>query len=116
VASVPLTLVNVAARVAMLPVLALTLDAHPPLGAVAMGSFALLYSQLILPTPAGAGAVELGFLGGAAGELGANDALLLLAWRFYTTGVGVLLGVLLFLHRYGRRAFATLADAPDPEA
>jgi uncharacterized membrane protein YbhN (UPF0104 family) len=101
VASVPLSFVNVAARVAILPVLTLTLPSPPPLGPAALGSFALLYSQLILPTPSGAGAVELGFLGGAAGDLGAGRGWLLLAWRGYSNGVGVLLGAGLALQLYG---------------
>src|SRR5687768_2699415 len=77
VASIPLSLINLTTRVAILPVLALTLPSPPPLGPMALGSFALLYSQLVLPTPAGAVAVELGFLGGAAGDLGSNEAWLL---------------------------------------
>ena len=68
---------------------------------MALGSFALLYSQLVLPTPSGAGAVELGFLGGAAGDLGQNEGWLLLAWRFYTNGLGLFLGVWLALSIYG---------------
>ena len=100
-ASVPLSLINLVTRVAILPVLALTL-AHPPaLGPMMLGSFALLYSQLVLPTPSGAGAVELGFLGGAAGDLGNDQAWLLLAWRFYTNGIGVILGVWLAVQIYG---------------
>ena len=63
----------------------------PAMGPLALGSFALLYSQLVLPTPSGAGAVELGFLGGAAGDLGSGEGWLLLAWRFYTNGIGVVL-------------------------
>ena len=66
VVSLPLSFLNVATRTAILPVLALTLPSPPELGPMFLGSFALLYSQLILPTPSGAGAVELGFLGGAA--------------------------------------------------
>ena len=99
--NVPLTVVNTAARVAILPVLALTLDQPPPLAATVVGSFALLYSQALLPTPAGAGAVELTFLGGAAGNLGAAEASLLLAWRGYTTLAGVVLGIGLAVWRYG---------------
>ena len=72
VASLPLSFLNLATRVAILPVLAATLPQPPELGPMVLGSFALLYSQLILPTPSGAGAVELGFLGGAAGDLGAR--------------------------------------------
>ena len=109
VASMPLSLVNLATRVAILPVLALTLTSPPPLGPTMLGSFALLYSQLILPTPSGAGPVDLGFLGGAAGDLGAGQGWLLLAWRFYTSGIGVLLGVVLAGGVYGWPALRKLA-------
>jgi uncharacterized membrane protein YbhN (UPF0104 family) len=107
-ASIPLSLVNLVTRVAILPVLALTLSDPPALGPMMLGSFALLYSQLVLPTPSGAGAVELGFLGGAAGDLGDNQGWLLLAWRFYTNGLGVLLGVWLAAKIYGWPALRKL--------
>jgi uncharacterized membrane protein YbhN (UPF0104 family) len=71
--SLPLSFLNLATRVAILPVLASTLPSPPELGPMVLGSFALLYSQMLLPTPSGAGAVELGFLGGAAGDLGARS-------------------------------------------
>ena len=103
-ATAPLTVINLAARVAILPVLASTLPDPPPLGLMLVGSFGLLYSQLVLPTPSGAGAVELGFLGGAAGNLGSREGALLLAWRFYTTGVGLVIGVLLAAKQFGWRA------------
>lgn len=109
VVSLPLSFLNLATRVAILPVLALTLPAPPAIGPMLVGSFALLYSQLLLPTPSGAGAVELGFLGGAAGDLGARAGWLLLAWRFWTNGVGVLLGVALAAHAYGWPALRRLA-------
>lgn len=102
-AGVPTSLINVGARTLMLPVLALSLPSHPPLGVLLVGSFILLYSQLVLPTPAGVGAVDFGFLGGIAGNLGPGDAGLLLAWRFYTVGGGALLGVALALHTFGVR-------------
>jgi uncharacterized membrane protein YbhN (UPF0104 family) len=101
VASVPLSAFAMAARIAILPVLALTLPSPPAPGAVIFGSFALLYSQMVLPTPSGAGVVELGFLGGAAGELGAEEGWVLIAWRFYTNGIGVLLGTWLAASIYG---------------
>jgi len=101
VASIPLSAIAIATRIAILPVLALTLPSPPPLGPVIFGSFALLYSQMVLPTPSGAGVVELGFLGGAAGELGEGQGWILLAWRFYTNGLGLLLGVWLALSIYG---------------
>jgi uncharacterized membrane protein YbhN (UPF0104 family) len=111
VASLPLSFLNLATRVAILPVLALALPSPPPLGPLTLGSFALLYSQLVLPTPSGAGAVELGFLGGAAGDLGtgANEGWLLLAWRFYTNGIGVILGIVLAVRIYGWPALRQLA-------
>ncbi len=109
VASMPLSFLNLASRVAVLPVLALTLPNPPEIGPMLVGSFALLYSQLILPTPSGAGAVDLGFLGGAVGDLGSGAGWLLLAWRFYTNGVGVLLGVGLAVHTYGWPALRRLA-------
>ncbi len=100
-ATVPFSFVNLLTRVAILPVLVLALPHPPPLGPVAVGSFALLYSQLILPTPAGAGPVELGFLSGAAGNLGGEEGPLLLAWRFYTSGIGVALGIGLAVRAFG---------------
>jgi uncharacterized membrane protein YbhN (UPF0104 family) len=109
VASLPLSFLNLATRVAILPVLASTLPDPPELGPMVLGSFALLYSQMLLPTPSGAGAVELGFLGGAAGDLGGRSGWLLLAWRFYTNGVGILLGVGLAAHAYGWPALRRLA-------
>jgi uncharacterized membrane protein YbhN (UPF0104 family) len=109
VASLPLSFLNLATRVAILPVLASTLPTPPELGPMVLGSFALLYSQMLLPTPSGAGAVELGFLGGAAGDLGARSGWLLLAWRFYTNGVGIILGIGLAAHAYGWPALRRLA-------
>jgi uncharacterized membrane protein YbhN (UPF0104 family) len=109
VASLPLSLVNLMTRVAILPVLALTLPDPPAMGPMLVGSFALLYSQLLLPTPSGAGAVELGFLGGAVGDLGEHQGWLLLAWRWYTNGVGVVLGIWLAAKIYGWPALRKLA-------
>ena len=66
-------------------------------------SYALIFSQLLLPTPSGGGVIEIGFLGGAVGDLGDNDRELLVFWRFYATVVLVVLGVLLGVWRYGRK-------------
>lgn len=98
-----LSLFNVAARTLILPLLALTLPDHPPFGVMMVGSFVLLYSQLLLPTPSGAGAVDLGFLGGMAGDLGPGGPGLLVAWRIYTVGAGAALGVLLAVNTLGVR-------------
>jgi uncharacterized membrane protein YbhN (UPF0104 family) len=91
-----LTAISMVARTAILPVL---VAGHSGLatGAVIVGSFALLYGQLALPTPAGAGGVELGFVGGFAGALSTGElATLLIVWRIYTLILGAALGALLF--------------------
>ena len=99
-----LTAVSMVLRVAILPVL---VAGQPGLatGAVVLGSFTLLFGQLALPTPAGAGAVELGFVGGFAGTLSAATlATLLIAWRVYTLILPAALGALLFAREaLGRR-------------
>jgi hypothetical protein len=61
-AAVPLSFINVATRTAILPVLASTLTTPPDLGVTLLGSFALIYGQLLLPTPSGVGVIELAML------------------------------------------------------
>jgi uncharacterized membrane protein YbhN (UPF0104 family) len=106
VASVPLTLAALAARVAILPVLAIALASPPSsaLGPLSFASFTLVYGQLLLPTPSGAGVVELGFLGGMVGSLRGHYASILLTWRLYTTIVPVVFGLALGIRQYGRPA------------
>lgn len=119
-ASIPLTLASIAARLAMLPVLAQTLADPPPTGVLVLGSFALVYGQLFFPTPGGAGAVELLASAGTAGELGGSGGAVFLAWRAMTTGIPVILGFGLALHRYGGAAVRNVLrgdrapDLPQP--
>jgi uncharacterized membrane protein YbhN (UPF0104 family) len=119
-AVVPLTLVSITARLAMLPVLAQTLPAPPPTGVLVLGSFALVYGQLFFPTPGGAGAVELLASAGTAGELGGSAGPVFLAWRVITTGVPVVLGFGLAVWCYGGAAVRNAlrgevpADAVEP--
>lgn len=108
--AIPLTAIHILARVAVLPVIFATLPDPPALGTMVVGSFALLYGQNFVPTPSGAGAVELGFLNGAAGYAGPDAAQLLWMWRFYTTllpiGIGLVFGIPMYypvLHRAVRR-------------
>lgn len=108
VASVPLTLASLAARVAILPVLSLTLASPPPIGPVIFASLILTYGQMALPTPSGAGLVEIGFMGGAAGDMGTRYGSILLVWRFYTTILLVALGILLGLRQYGADAVTAI--------
>lgn len=98
------TFVSVAARVSMLPVLAMTLPDPPDLGPLFFVSYGLIFSQLLLPTPSGGGVIEIGFLGGAVGDLGDNERELLVLWRFYATFLLIAIGVLLGVWRYGRVA------------
>lgn len=108
-ASVPLTFLGLAARVAILPVLALTLPFPPPMGPLTFGSFALLYAQIFVPTPSGAGVIDIGFVGGAVGDLGEHHRQLLLIWRMYTTAAVVAMGVIVALRVYGAAALSALA-------
>ena len=91
-----LTAISMALRIAILPVLVAGQPGFAT-GAVLLGSFTLLFGQLVLPTPAGAGAIELGFVGGFAGTMStAALATLLVAWRVYTLILPAGLGALLF--------------------
>jgi hypothetical protein len=51
----------------------------------------------------------------AAGDLGEHEGWLLLAWRFYTNGVGVLLGVWLAARIYGWPALRHLVKRSTAE-
>jgi uncharacterized membrane protein YbhN (UPF0104 family) len=111
--AVPLTLLSIASRLAILPILAQTLPDPPPPGVLLLGSFALIYGQLFFPTPGGTGAVELIASAGAAGELGGSGGPVFLGWRAVTTGLPVVLGFALAVHRYGGAAVRnTLRGGP----
>lgn len=109
---IPLSFYNILGRTLVLPLLASTLPEHPPFGVMMLGSFALLYSQLLLPMPAGVGAVDFGFLAGVAGNLGPARAGLLVAWRFYTVGFGAILGAISAVHTIGWAALRRLVTRP----
>lgn len=91
-ASVGCSAINIAARTALLPILATALSEPPQMATLWLGSFLLVYGQLFLPTPGGVGAVEFGLLGGVAGNLGGDPALLL-AWRWWSSGASMLVGL-----------------------
>ncbi|HET7461704.1 MAG TPA: hypothetical protein VFJ82_10680, partial [Longimicrobium sp.] len=105
--SVPFTVISIAARLAVLPVLAQALPDPPAPGVLVLGSFALMYGQLFFPTPGGAGAVELLAAAGTAGELGGAGGPVFLAWRAITTAAPIVLGFALAVHRYGAAAVRT---------
>lgn len=109
------TMVSIAARTAILPVLAPKV-AGLSLGGVTLASYVLMYGQMMLPTPAGAGGVELGFIAGFQTALDAEARTALIAlWRFYTLVVPVVAGALLMaragLLRRGAVAAALKARA-----
>jgi uncharacterized membrane protein YbhN (UPF0104 family) len=114
-AATALTAVSISARVAILLVL---VAGHPgvSLSLVVLASFALLYGQLLLPTPAGAGGVELGFVAGFASVMSAGElAALLVAWRIYTLILGATLGGVLFArgglgHLWMSRRYGSTSD------
>jgi uncharacterized membrane protein YbhN (UPF0104 family) len=88
-----LTVVSIAARVAMLPALLTAAPSATPLLPTLLASFAVQYSQLLLPTPSGAGIVDLGLLAGVAGDLGGSAVTVLVLWRFFATGLPIGLGL-----------------------
>jgi uncharacterized membrane protein YbhN (UPF0104 family) len=95
-----LTAISMMAQVAILPLLLVPVMPAVNMGGAVLGSFTLLYGQLFLPTPAGIGGVELGFVVGLGPALAPIEiARLLLAWRIYTIVLGALLGAVLFLRQ-----------------
>ena len=111
-----LTALSMALRTAVLPVIAWPMVAGS-LGFATLGSFVLLYSQTLLPTPSGAGIVEAGFIAGM-GPLGdaATVASVLLAWRVLTVGVGAAIGALILAQRGARWSTLLLVPTLDGEA
>ena len=119
VACAVLSAIAVVSRVAILPLLAATTHPPPAVGAVTLSSLVLLYGQILLPTPSGAGAVELGILAGGAGVIGDDTTTLLLAWRAYTTFVPIVAGLLAMgahgtLHLRRRARPSPPAGGPPP--
>ncbi len=102
-ATVPLTVLDVLTRIALLPILAMGLAGAPPADVLAIASFAMLYGQIAMPTPGGAGIVDMGLMGGAAGDLGADAGGIVLAWRVYTAGLHIALCAPFLWWRLARR-------------
>ncbi len=87
--TVPLTVVDVFTRLALLPLLASAVPNAPPPDVLAIASFAMLYGQIAMPTPGGAGIVDLGLMGGMAGDLGSDAGEIVVWWRVYTAGLHI---------------------------
>ena len=99
-----LTAISVAARVLVLPALALSFPDHPGFGVMFFGALTLLHAPLFLPLPSGGGGVEVAFLSGFAGDFGAHAVPMLILWRFYTAVLLTLIGGYLLIRSVGYRA------------
>lgn len=109
-----LTLLSLVARGAILPVL-LANSGGLSAGTVILGSAVLVYGQLLAPTPAGIGAVELGAVVSLAGHFPLGDLpALLLIWRGYTLVLGAVVGaVLLVREGLARRLITAVRGTND---
>jgi len=96
-----LSAVSLAARVAILPVLASATPQPPSLGVLTVASLGLLYGQLFVPTPSGAGPIDVAVLGGATG-ISTKAGALLGAWRLYTSILPIVAGFAAGALAYGR--------------
>ncbi len=101
--TVPFTIIDVASRLVLLPLLAINVAGAPPADVLAMASFAMLYGQIAMPTPGGAGIVDLGLMSGAAGNLGLAAGSIVMWWRAYTAGLHMLLCVPALMWRLSGR-------------
>ena len=107
--------VSLAARVGILPVVALASPNSPTLGAATVASLALLYGQLVLPTPSGAGPIDVAVLGGASGVTLAAGKVLGV-WRLYTTVLPIAVGLLAGSLAYGRAILSLIPRRGRDEA
>jgi uncharacterized membrane protein YbhN (UPF0104 family) len=117
--TMPLTVLDVITRIALLPLLAISVASAPPADVLAVASFAMLYGQIAMPTPGGAGIVDLGLMGGAAGNLGADAGPIVFWWRMYTAGLHIVLALPALWWRLRQRRDAVrphLVAQRDPEA
>jgi len=100
-----LTVISLAARALILPVLVWGHPDAPSFGVMFFGSLALLHAPLVVPLPSGGGGIEVAFLSGFAGDFGpGHQVMTLLLWRFYTTILLTVLGVYLLVRTHGAAA------------
>lgn len=100
-----LSAASLASRVLILPSLA-TGSGSAPLGVLALVSFTMLHVQVALPTPGGAGPIEIAFLAGAAVAPAGGE--MLGWWRVYVTLFPVVAGVGVGAPVYGRKMLTVL--------
>ena len=105
------TIVHMACRLAVLPLLLTPLLADPPsaglLGDLILRPFFVLYATALLPPPGGGGGVELTFVAALGGTLdSATVGVTLLWWRLYTFYLSALAGGVMLLRP---RRYSTIA-------
>jgi uncharacterized membrane protein YbhN (UPF0104 family) len=89
------SVVHVAIRLAVLPVLVLTTVPGLPLAPLALWPFSFMYGAVVVPVPGGGGAVEVAFRATLGDIIPASIfGAALLWWRFYTFYIYILLGAL----------------------
>ena len=101
------SLVNVLAKLTILPLLVLGVSPEAALGPLVAWPLLLLYTGSLLPPPGGGGAVEVTFIAALSGVI-AEDSLagILLWWRVYTFYLGALAGALVIISALGRSGLA----------
>lgn len=89
------SVLHVAARLAVLPLLVYAYGDRPPLAPLVVWPLVLLYGSAMAPAPAGGGVVELSFKAALASHIPARLlASSLIWWRVYSFYIGLVLGAL----------------------
>lgn len=110
IAATVFTIVALAARCAILPVLLIGVPGLS-VGQILIGSAALVYGQQLAPTPAGIGAVELSAVAGLGGVVSPTAlAMVVIIWRTYALVLGSVAGAAL-LYSYRRASTGSRAAA-----
>ncbi|HEX7939057.1 MAG TPA: lysylphosphatidylglycerol synthase domain-containing protein [Gemmatimonadaceae bacterium] len=117
VASCLASVVHVAVRFTILPMIVLTIAGPAvPLGPLVLWPFTLIYGANVMPAPGGGGAVELVFRASLGHAIPAPAfAAALVWWRFYTFYLYIALGALV-AGRLTLRAIRQTADTEKPLA
>ncbi|NUO63607.1 MAG: hypothetical protein HOQ34_08560, partial [Gemmatimonadaceae bacterium] len=95
-AALAVSLVHVAARIAVLAALVLTVAPRVPLAPLVLWPRTLYYGAGIAPAPGGAGVVEVAYRGALGGIIpAAYLGVSLVWWRFYTFYLPMLAGAII---------------------
>jgi len=108
--SLAASVVHVALRLTLLPVLVWSLDRSVPLAPLLLWPLALFYGSVVVPTPAGGGVVEVAFKATLGGTIPpAIFATTLIWWRVYSFYAYLVLGAV----AAGDTALRALRDDPE---